>query len=121
MRWLRRWYEIWKLARMAKAVLADNHFGPASDMASAKARAILAAIAERRPICRHCFNPYIPHERPFAEMFQLRSILLIPDREPDPMLCDSCFNIAVTSYNPQATVPGTSNSGPTNLVLQKLH
>ncbi len=118
MRWFRRLREQWKLWRMAKDVLQT---GEASDMATLKAKAILAAIAARRPICRHCFNPYVPHNREFAEWFQLRSILMIPDRELDPMLCDSCFNIAVTSYNPQATNIGTSNSGSSNIVLQKLH
>jgi len=117
MRWLYRLREQWKLWRMARAVLRSDGV---SDMALLKAQAILAAIAARRPICRHCFNPYVHHEREFREWFQLRSILMIPDREPNPMICDSCFDIAVTSYNPQATNHGTSNSGHTNLVLQKL-
>jgi hypothetical protein len=45
---------------------------------------------------------------------------MLPDREPDPMLCDSCFETVAAVFNPQATNIGTSNSGPTNLVLQKL-
>jgi len=115
MRWLRKWWQTYKLARWATKVLAE------SDMASVQAKAILQALAERKPICRTCLKPYDLHARPFGEWFQVRSILMIPDREPDPMLCDSCFEAVVTTFNPHATNVGTSNSGPTNLVLQKLH
>ena len=115
-RWLKSWWRAWKLARFARKILDD----PANSSATVNARMILAALAERRPICSHCFNPYEPKPRPFAEMFQVRSILMLPDREPDPMLCDSCFETVAAVFNPQATNIGTSNSGPTNLVLQKL-
>jgi hypothetical protein len=115
---LKSWWQAWQLARQARKILdtAEADLG-----ASMHARMILTALAERKRVCRHCFAQYEPKDRTFPERFQIRSILQIPDSEPDPMLCDSCFTIAVTSYNPQATNVGTSNSGPANLVLQRFH
>jgi hypothetical protein len=117
MRWFKQWLEAWKLAKIAKTILDDPE---ANSMASVNAKVILAALAERRPVCRHCFQPFEVKERTFPERFQIRAVLMIPDSEPDPMLCDSCFTIAVTTYNPRAANIGTSNSGPANMVLQKL-
>lgn len=102
---------------MAKTILDDP---VANSMASANAKAILTALAERRPICRHCFQPYEPKERSFPERFQIRAILIIRDSEPDPMLCDACFQTAIGTYNPQVTSVGTNNSGHANMVLKKL-
>lgn len=116
-RWFKSWWQIWKLARVAKEIIDDPE---ANSMASINARMIIAALAERKSVCRQCFNPYDPKTRQFAEMFQVRSILMIPDKELDPMLCDNCFETVVSTYNLQATNVGTSNSGPTNMVLQKL-
>lgn len=82
--------------------------------------AIEAALAERKPVCRQCFNPYQPHEWPVGWMFECRSILMIPDAEPDPMLCDGCFESVVASFNRQATNIGTSNCMSTNLALAQL-
>lgn len=89
------------------------------DMATLKVDAVRTALAERKPLCRQCLNIYVPHERPFGQMFECRSILMLPDSEPDPMLCDGCFNSIVYSFNRHATNIGTSNSQPTNLVLQR--
>jgi hypothetical protein len=114
---LKSWYQAWQLAREAQKVLDSKE---AELGASLHARMILTALAERKPVCRHCLQKYEPKLRTFAERFQLRNILHIPDSEADPMLCDSCFDIAVQTYNPQATNIGTSNSGPANLALQKL-
>jgi hypothetical protein len=114
---LKSWFEAFKLAREAKRILDT----PEAQMgASLHARVILTALAERKPVCRHCLQKYEPKLRTFPERFQLRNILHIPDSEPDPMLCDFCFDIAVQTYNPQATNIGTSNAGPANLALQKL-
>lgn len=114
-RWFKAWLEAWKLARMAKTILADPNVS-----ASIHVQGILAALAERRPICRHCFQPYEVKERTFPERFQLRAILAIPDSELDPMLCDNCFNTAIGTYNPQVTNVGTSNSGHANIALKNL-
>jgi hypothetical protein len=114
---LKSWWQAFKLAREAKRILDT----PEAQMgASLHARVILTALAERKPVCRHCLQKYEPKLRTFSERFHLRSILHIPDSEPDPMLCASCFDIALSTYNPQATNIGTSNSGPPNMVLQKL-
>jgi hypothetical protein len=114
-RWFKSWLEAWRLARMAKTILADP-----SVAATVHVQGILLGLAARKNICRHCFQPFEPKERTFAERFQLRAILVIRDAEPDPMLCDNCFNVAVGTYNPQATNIGTSNSGPRNVVLKEL-
>lgn len=113
---LKRWHETWKLAKLAQGILADT---TASDMASVNAKAIIAALAERRPICRHCFQVYTPKELSFAERFQIRAILMIPDSELDPMLCETCYANTTSVFNRQATNIGTSNSGHANMVLKK--
>jgi hypothetical protein len=114
---LKSWWQAFKLAREAKQIL-DSPEAVAG--ASMHAQVILAALAARKPVCRTCLQRYEVKDRPFQERFQIRSTLQIPDSEPDPMLCDSCFNIALFTYNPHATNIGTSNAGPANLVLQKL-
>lgn len=113
----KRWLETQRLKRTARKALADPQASIAAVIAS---QAILIGIAERKPICRHCFRVYDPKPHTFAEMFQVRAILMISDKELDPMLCEDCFITAVTVYNPQATNPGTSNSGHHNMVLKKL-
>jgi hypothetical protein len=87
-------------------------------MAKAKADAIREAIREHRAVCRHCLNPYLVKQRDFADKFRVRAILMIPDKEPELMLCDTCFEAVSALYNPRATVPGTSNSGPRNFLIQ---
>lgn len=114
---LKRWLETRRLARMARKTIADPL---ASVDALIKARGIIYALAERRPICRHCFRIYDPKPRSFAEQFQVRAILMIPDRELDPMLCEECFTNVSAVFNRQATNVGTSNSGHANMVLKKL-
>lgn len=113
----RRWLETRRLARTARKTLDDPQ---ANINALVAAQAILIGLAERKPICRHCFKPYEPKVHTFAEMFQVRAILMIPDRELDPMLCEDCFMTTVSVYNPQVTNVGTSNSGHANMVLKKL-
>lgn len=100
---------------MAKTILDDPNIS-----ASVNVQAILLGLAERKPICRHCFQMFEPKERSFPERFQLRAILAIRDSEPDPMLCENCFRVSIGTYNPQATNIGTSNSGHANMVLKKL-
>jgi hypothetical protein len=115
--WFKRWQEAWKLARVARDILNDPE---ANATASTNANVILSALAERKPICRHCFNPFEIKERSFPERFQIRAVLMIPDSEPDPILCEGCHSVALATYNPNAANIGTSNSGPSNMVLQKL-
>lgn len=114
-RWFKRWLEVWRLARMAKTILADPNIS-----ASVHVQGILLGLAERKNICRHCFQLFEPKERTFPERFQLRAILVIRDSEPDPMLCDNCFNTAIGTYNSQATNVGTNNSGHANMALKHL-
>jgi hypothetical protein len=114
-----KWYARWKERRRAK-VWARNtlrHPADASELALGKARAILDAIKARQPICRHCFNPYTVRHREFGEQFRVRAILMVPDSEPELMLCDFCFDAVSASYNPRATMPGTSNCGPRNFLI----
>jgi hypothetical protein len=113
----RRWQETRRLKRTALKALSDPQASVAAMIAG---QAILIGLAERKPICRHCFKMYELKPRTFAEMFQVRSILMIADRELDPMLCDDCFVNVSAVYNPQATNVGTSNAGHVNMVLQKL-
>lgn len=84
-------------------------------------QAILIGLAERKHICRNCFRVYDPKPHTFAEIFQVRAILMIPDRELDPMFCEDCFTNVLSTYNPQANNIGTSNSGQSNLLLQKFN
>jgi len=113
----KRWLETRRLARTARLTLADPK---ASIAAMIAGQAILIGLSERKPICRHCFRPYEPKEHTFAEWFQLRAILMIPDRELNPMICESCYETSVATYNSQATNVGTSNAGHINMVLRKL-
>jgi len=114
MKRLKAWWRAWQDRRTLKRWSRM----PVSEAAKAKAAAIQAALLARQPICRHCFSPYTVHKREFAEYFRVRAILMIPDREPELMLCDACIEAVAAVYNPRATVPGTSNSGPSNLLLQ---
>ena len=95
---------------------------PPSELTAAQSKvaAVEAALAERKPLCRQCLNIFDPHPWAFSQMFECRSILMLPDSEPDPMLCDGCFQSIVQSFNRQATNIGTSNSSFTNLVLAHL-
>ncbi len=113
----RRWQEIRRLERTARLTLADPQASIATIIAG---QAILIGLSERKPICRHCLRPFEPKEHTFAEWFQIRAILMIPDRELNPMLCESCFETAVSTYNPQATNIGTSNAGHANMILKQL-
>ena len=106
-----------ELAKQA-ARIADSP--EATALAKANAESILAALAEGRAICKHCFNPFERKPRPWAENVRIRSILMIPDREPDSIFCDACAYSAVAGFNGQATNVGTRNDGPANLVLQRL-
>ena len=117
-----RWYKALKialnLASTAKKTLASNE---AEAGALMKALVIQAALRERKPICFHCLNPFEFKERSQGEWSQLRSILLIPDAAPNPMLCDPCAHAAVARFNRMATTIGTSNvHGGDNLVLRHL-
>jgi hypothetical protein len=115
------WYKAWrdkrKLLALAKQIIANPT--PSLD-ALIKARGIIEALAARKEICRTCFEPFVPKPRDFGQRFTMRSILMIPDAEPDPMICDSCFSTSITTFNRQAGLPGTSNAGAANLALQKL-
>lgn len=83
--------------------------------------ALMNALLNRQHVCTRCFNIYSPHERAFAERFHVRSILMLPDKEPDPMLCSSCFDSIYSEFNRVGANIGTSNSAPQNLVLKELH
>jgi hypothetical protein len=113
----KRWREVRSLGRAARLTLADPQSSIAAMIAG---QAILIGLTERKPICRHCLRPYEPKEHTFAEWFQLRAVLMIPDRELNPMMCESCFETSISTYNPQATNVGTSNAGHVNMVLKKL-
>lgn len=117
LRRFKHWIETRRLAKQAKAALNNAE---TNGLASAHLKTILAALAERKPVCRHCFQIYQPREMTFPERFQIRALLIIPDSEPDPMLCDGCFQRVVCTYNPQAANIGTSNSGHANMVLKHL-
>lgn len=90
------------------------------DRAGINADILRAAIAERKPLCRHCFRVYEPQKRSPVDWLEFRNILMIPDGEPNPMICDECFAMDVASFNRRSLDVGTSNHGPANLVLQKL-
>ena len=105
-----------RLERTARKALAD----PQSIASVIAGQAILIGIAERKPICRYCFRVYVPKPHSFAETFQVRSILMIPDSELDPMLCEECFTNVTAVFNRQAANIGTSNSGHPNMILKKI-
>lgn len=114
---LKRAMETELLARTASETLSDPQASNASMMAG---QAILDGIAERKSICRYCFRSYDDKQHSFTEMFRVRSILMIPDNELDPMLCNECFEIVMQVYNPQFTNVGTSNFGHANIVLKNM-
>lgn len=117
LRRFKRWLETRRLERTARSTLADPQASIAAIIAG---QAILIGIAERKNICRHCFRVYDSKAHTFAEMFQVRAILMISDRELDPMLCEDCFVNVSAVFNRQATNVGTSNSGHANMVLKNL-
>ena len=80
---------------------------------------LMDGLLNRKNICKRCYNIYVPKDYEFGERFMVRSILRIPDSEPDPMLCDFCFNSIMQETNQQWTNIGTSNSGPPNLILRR--
>jgi hypothetical protein len=83
--------------------------------------ALVNGLANRQPVCVRCFSIFTPREHDFAERFTVRSILSIPDKEPDPMLCEHCYGSIQQEFNRQGANIGTSNSGPRNLALHELH
>lgn len=90
-------------------------------LSDVQADAIIHTLEKRGPICSFCLNPIRDKaERSEAETFRFRCVLMIPDAVPTPIVCDGCFDTATASYNSRATNVGTSNSGPTNMVLQQL-
>jgi hypothetical protein len=113
---IRTWLAQRKFRRVAKAVIASPE---SDDLARAWANATIAALQEGRSLCGHCMNPFVWHKRPWEDEFVLRSILMIPDSAPMPMMCDSCFETAIAAYNKQATNVGTRNDGHANLVLRQ--
>jgi hypothetical protein len=117
LKWFKRWRETRRLKQTALKAIADPQASIAAVIAGQN---ILIGLAERKPICRHCLQMYEPKEHTFNEWFQLRAILMIADSELNPMLCEHCFETAITTYNPQATNVGTSNSGHANMVLKNL-
>jgi hypothetical protein len=117
MKRLKVWWQAWCLAREAGRILAES---PDNSLAHLHASAILRGL-HSRALCRNCLKPFDKTPREFSDRFRLRSVMMIPDSEPDPVLCPACFEISVGAFNPNATNIGTSNSGPANLVLQKLN
>jgi hypothetical protein len=116
LRWLRRFKAGWEFARAAEKKQELEQGVPAKTRIAGMA--IVNGIRNRGPVCRRCFAIYTPKEYEFAERFQVRSILHIPDGEPDPMFCEACFRGVVAEVNHKWTNPGSSNSGPPNLLLQ---
>jgi len=116
MKLLKSWWEAWCLAQDANRILAE-----AADDSLARMNAEYIMRGLRRcSLCRNCLKPFDKRPVERGDMFRLRAILLIPDREPDPTLCPYCFEISAGTFNTNATNIGTSNSGPPNLALQKL-
>jgi len=117
--WFRRFKAGWAFATAAakKQELEGNVVPIKTRIAGL---AIVDGLRNRKPVCRRCFAIYTPKEYEFAERFQVRSILHIPDGEPDPMFCDPCFKSVGAEINHKWTNVGTSNAGPTNLALKHL-
>lgn len=117
--WFRRFKAGWDFANAAakKQELLGNEVPTKTKIAGL---AIMDGIRTRKPVCRRCFTIFVPREYEFAERFQVRSILRIPDSEPDPMFCHACFTSVMQEINHQWTNVGTSNSSPTNLALKHL-
>ena len=82
--------------------------------------ALVNGLLNREAVCTRCFNRFMPQERDFADKFQLRAILMVPDSAPEPILCDYCWDTTIASYNRQTSNVGTSNHGPPNLALRRL-
>jgi hypothetical protein len=112
----KRWMETWRLRQTALKTLADPQASVAAMIAG---QHILIGLAERKPICRHCFRVYDPKPHTFNEWFHVRAILMIADSELNPMLCEDCFSTVTAVYNPNAANIGTSNSGHNNLALKR--
>jgi hypothetical protein len=118
------WFHRWRIRRrnreqliaMAEAVLAWER---ANEFAMLKAKALFAALAERRPVRSTCFRPFVPKNMEPAEWVRFRATVLLNDREPNPMICDGCFETAISAFNPRAAVVGSSNSGPDNLASRR--
>ena len=118
MKWLRKRLSSWKLraaAQRKEELLALEQ----NRRAEAHGFWLINALLNRKAVCKRCFSIYIPKEHEFAERFLVRSILRVPDSEPDPMLCDFCFESIQHETNRQWTNIGTSNAGPPNLVLRR--
>lgn len=81
---------------------------------------LVNGLRNREAICTRCFTEYKPKQREFADRFQLRSILQIPDSTPDPMLCDYCWAVTIESFNRFQSNVGTSNAGHSNIALRRL-
>jgi hypothetical protein len=116
MKRLKTWWLTWRLAREAARILAESQENTPARM---NAEAILRGLHRGR-LCRNCLKPFDERPREFSDRFRLRAVMMIPDSEPDPVLCPTCFEISVGAFNRHATNIGTSNSGPANLVIQKL-
>ena len=116
MRSVKAWWGSWKLARQARRIIDES---TSDSLAQLRAESILRGLHSGR-LCRNCLAPFDAEPRDFSDRLRLRSIMMIPDSEPDPVLCPTCFDISMYAFNAHATNIGTSNSGPTNLVLQKL-
>jgi len=78
-------------------------------------------------LCQWCLNPYDERlPRSAGELEKLRQVLSMtgPAATTDIAICDSCFSSAVYSAmernNESSLDIGKSNSGPPNLLLQKL-
>lgn len=113
-RWLKARRDRRVMRGQAKLVLTSDDSSP---MAKAWAASVVNAIKSRKDICKHCLRPFDPWEMTTGERFHLRAILGIADRELDPKICRTCFDTAISTYNPRQTMPGTSNFGPPNLAL----
>lgn len=115
---LERLRTAWRYAKAAEK--KDELEGKVPASTRLAGLALVRGLMNREAICHRCFNRYTPKEREFAERFQLRSILQIPDSVPDPMFCDYCWAVSVESFNRFQTNVGTSNCGHGNLALRRL-
>lgn len=113
---LKRWMETRSLADTAKKAVADPQVSIDAFLAG---QTIISGIRERKQICRFCFRTYELKSYGSIEMLQVKSILMIPDNEPNPMLCDECFTTVFAVYNQQVADVGTSNTGYSNMVLKE--
>lgn len=119
MKWLKALWQNWKrkdAALINARLLAEQR---QQRLAEALGFNLMDALLNRKNVCKRCFKIYTPTQYEFGERFFVRSILHVPDSEPDPMLCDFCFNSIQQEVNQQMTNIGTSNSQPPNLVLRR--